>query len=262
MRFLIFIIGLSIYLISSVSGAIYDPGSLSQSCLQFRGAISDLFEEIDSKAASVSLNLSDPGTTSEEEHTLVASLVKGNPGVLSVSLISPEGKILLTYPEKVGSSDRKTNILAPGEDGNPYFIQSFPESQSGKTGENNSYVYRDLVWPVKMPTSTVNIVMNIDIEHIAKDAAADTGLPEELFIICMNGNGGVYWCSDHNELNSVPPDGVLTEFPTFRDVKELVLHSSSGRAEYDVWNSGGIVRNGAWSTIRFYNDVFKVFVAG
>ena len=78
----------------------------------------------------------------------------------------------------------------------------------------------------------------------------------------MDNDGNVLWCSDYDELNSVPPENVLTEFPTFREVKDLVRYAWTGRTVYDVWNSKGIVRTGAWSAALVYDQVFRVFVAG
>ena len=75
-------------------------------------------------------------------------------------------------------------------------------------------------------------------------------------------DGNVLWCSDYDELNSVPPENVLTEFPTFREVKDLVRYAWTGRTVYDVWNSKGVVRTGAWSAVQVYDQVYRVFVAG
>lgn len=82
-----------------------------------------------------------------------------------------------------------------------------------------------------------------------------SAIGSEFYSGLMDQNETILWSSDYYELISVPPDNVLTEFPTFRDAADLVQYSWTGKTVYDVWDSGGIVRTGAWSSVQIHNDV-------
>ena len=257
---LILISGLTVPLTADTLSGQGDYLSL---CLSFREAVVDTLTDIDEQAAALSLRLADPDIRDEDIRPLLESLIDANPSVDSVALVSPDGRISHISPNSYESlTGTEVSSRLPRDDQ----IRPYISNQSAytlPTGLNQTdNPGRDLVWPVRTIQGIGSLVIHIHDTNFGYMVAKKAGLNPDVFAVLMDNDGNVLWCSDYDELNSVPPENVLTEFPTFREVKDLVRYAWTGRTVYDVWNSTGIVRTGAWSAALVYDQVYRVFVAG
>ncbi|ABD41165.1 hypothetical protein Mhun_1430 [Methanospirillum hungatei JF-1] len=231
-------------------------------CLSFRQAILGSLIDIDEQAATILLKLANPGIRSDDITPLLSSITSDNPAIMFAALISSDGIISHI------SDDSYTSLIGthipydfPHDQRRPFiFNQSVYEIPFG-TGHITSSG-RDVIWLVRTGQGIEHLMIHLNDENFGEVAAKRAGLNPDVFAVLMDSDGNVLWCSDYDELNSVPPDNVLTEFPTFRDVKDLVRYTWTGRTVYDVWNSKGIVRTGVWSAVQVYDQVYRVFVAG
>lgn len=231
-------------------------------CLSFREAVVDTLTGIDEQAAALSLQLADPDIRDEDINPLLESLIDANPSVDSVALVSPDGRITHISSgsyESLNGTEVSSRLSC--DDQRPFI--SSQSAYTLPTGLNQTdYPGRDLVWPVRTKQGIGSLVIHIHDTNFGDMVAKKAGLNPDVFAVLMDLDGNVLWCSDYGELNSVPPENVLTEFPTFREVKDLVRYAWTGKTVYDVWNSKGIVRTGAWSAVQVYDQVYRVFVAG
>jgi len=255
MKYLIFFTIL-IFLFSGVVANLNDATALISEEIRFRQAILDSVYDIDENVASASLFLTESDIPNETALSLLEPLKKSHLAITFVALTSPEGAISQVSP---GSYMPLVGTHIPHaipDDGQKRpFISSNPEwSQTVPPGQ-------DLVWPVRTSSGIEYIVIHLNAEKLCADAAENANISPEFFSAVLDHDGEVLWSSDYDELMSVPPEGVLTEFPTFRDVKDLMRYAWTGRTVHDVWNSNGIVRTGVWSSVQVYNQVWGVFVA-
>lgn len=260
MRFLLIFIISCLIMGVTVTGDMSGNHSLSDTCLQLRDSISDSLQELDAQSSTVSLYLADPHITAEEEQELISSLYVPDSFIRSIALVGENGTIIRHYPDSSAFLDKRYSLIPM--DGQsikkPFVNRSF--LYAGDMNEDDLFFTQDIIMPVRMRNAEQYLVLSVDCKKIAEDAVKISDLSPDMFAVLMNNDGDILWCSDLNELNTIPPENVLTEFPTFREAKELARYSWSGRTVYDVWDKN-IVRSGVWSSIPVYNDAFKVFVA-
>jgi hypothetical protein len=260
MNILAFICVFFLLVVSVSAETRYDTNSLISDDIRFRQAVVDRLCDIDEHISMTSLNLTDSDITNLTIQSDIKSLVDSESLIRSALYISQNGEIMAAYPESVIMNNNSfyedlinNDIRTPQIVGNTSF-ELLP-------GDSIPFYGKIFIYPVRTTRGIEYMVLFLDTDNLCLQAAKDVGLSPELFSVVIDKDGTVLWCSDYDELNSIPPDDVLTEFPTFREVKELVLYAWSGRTIYDVWNEG-LVRNGAWSSVQFYNQVLKIFVAG
>jgi len=231
-------------------------------CIAFRDAVTESLTEIDNQAAYAALHLADPKTTDDTIMSLLSSLHAVNNAVDGAAFITPDGNIsqvsdssfAFLLGSHVPDDFFKDAPVIPFITHQSLFIRPSEQTMNITSG-------RDLIWPVRTDGEISHLAIHINSYNLGELSAKKAGLHPEIFSVLMDHNGDVLWCSDYREFHSVPPDNVLTEVPTFRDVQELVRYSWTGRTIYEVWNSHELFRTGAWSAFQMYNEVFRVFVA-
>ncbi|KAF5086302.1 hypothetical protein DSECCO2_59360 [anaerobic digester metagenome] len=259
MNILAFICVFFLLVVSVSAETRYDTNSLIFDDIRFRQAVVDRLCDIDEHISMTSLNLTDSDITNLTIQSYFISLVDSESLIRSALYVSQNGEILAAYPESVIMNNNSFSGEIFNHDiRTPRIVGNV--SLELYTGDTIPFYRNIFIYPVRTTRGVESLVVLLDTDNLCHQAAKDVGLSPELFSVVLDQEGTVLWCSDYDELNSIPPDDVLTEFPTFREVKALVLYAWSGRTSYDVWNQG-FVRNGAWSSVQFYNQILKIFVA-
>lgn len=82
--------------------------------------------------------------------------------------------------------------------------------------------------------------------------------------VVMQPDGTILYASAPMELNKIPPDNFMTEFPTFRDVKNSMKTEKEGHVSYELWRPDPTEpqgRNAYWSTIDMHGSEWRVMIA-
>jgi hypothetical protein len=259
--------GILVLILTGISGCMAEESSnssdLISSTLKIRDELSVQLNIIDNAAASVSLRLRDSESDEEAVRELLSDLCETNDAVVFSALVSPDGTIRHISPQSY-TPLLNTSLpypvpvdlyLQPALT-DPILYEMPPVlSQIIPSG-------RDLLWPVRLREGPAVLVIHLNDKNLVSDVIDDAGVLPEVFWVVMDAEGMIIGTSDMDEVLNVPPEDVLTEFPTFRDVKLLMLSVWSGYTSYDVWGTAGTVRTGSWSSVRFYNQVYRILLAG
>ncbi len=82
--------------------------------------------------------------------------------------------------------------------------------------------------------------------------------------LIMQGDGTVLYTSHPTELQKVPPENFMTEFPTFRDVKTAMMTEKEGQVTYELWRpdrDSPKARNANWNTVNLHGTEWRILVA-
>lgn len=82
--------------------------------------------------------------------------------------------------------------------------------------------------------------------------------------VVMQPDGTILYSSAPAEMAKIPPDNFMTEFPTFRDVKNAMKTEKEGHISYELWRADPTEphgRNGYWSTINLHGTEWRVLIA-
>ena len=82
--------------------------------------------------------------------------------------------------------------------------------------------------------------------------------------IVMQSDGTILYASDAEELDKIPPDNFVTEFPTFRDVKKAMMTGKEGHISYELWHADPTEPKGReayWNTIELHGTEWRVLIA-
>lgn len=82
--------------------------------------------------------------------------------------------------------------------------------------------------------------------------------------LVMQADGTILYATHPSELEHIPPEHILTEFPTFRDVKTEMQTQKSGHTIYEFWHSSPDeprAREAFWETISLHGTEWRVLIA-
>lgn len=82
--------------------------------------------------------------------------------------------------------------------------------------------------------------------------------------LVMQADGTILYATHPSELDHIPPEHILTEFPTFRDVKTAMLTQKSGHTIYEFWHGSPDeprAREAFWETISLHGTEWRVLIA-
>lgn len=82
--------------------------------------------------------------------------------------------------------------------------------------------------------------------------------------LIMQGDGTILYTSHPTELQKVPPENFMTEFPTFRDVKNAMITEKEGSITYELWRAdrdSPKARNAHWNTVNLHGTEWRILVA-
>jgi len=74
----------------------------------------------------------------------------------------------------------------------------------------------------------------------------------------------ILYMSDSSEEDKIPPDNYLTEYPTFRDVKNAMMNEKEGSISYELWRPDPTEPKGReayWNTINLNGAEWRVLIA-
>jgi len=80
----------------------------------------------------------------------------------------------------------------------------------------------------------------------------------------MQPDGKVLYMSDTSEMDKIPPDNFLTEYPTFRDIKKAMMSEKEGHISYELWRPDPTEPKGReayWNTINQHGNDWRVLIA-
>nr|WP_319540341.1 hypothetical protein [uncultured Methanospirillum sp.] len=80
----------------------------------------------------------------------------------------------------------------------------------------------------------------------------------------MQPDGKILYVSDSSEEDKIPPDNYLTEYPTFRDVKNAMMKEKEGSISYELWRPDPTEPKGReayWNTINLNGAEWRVLIA-
>lgn len=82
--------------------------------------------------------------------------------------------------------------------------------------------------------------------------------------LIMQTDGTILYTTHPVELDHIPPEHILTEFPTFRDVKTAMLTQKTGHLIYEFWHGSPDeprARDAYWETISLHGTEWRVLIA-
>ncbi|PWR74691.1 hypothetical protein [Methanospirillum lacunae] len=80
----------------------------------------------------------------------------------------------------------------------------------------------------------------------------------------MQPDGTILYISDSSEMDKIPPDNYVTEYPSFRDVKNAMIKEKEGHISYELWRPDPTEPKGReayWDTIYQNGAEWRVLVA-
>lgn len=82
--------------------------------------------------------------------------------------------------------------------------------------------------------------------------------------LVMQVDGTILYATSPEELTKIPPENMLTEVPTFRDVKTAMMTEKSGHMIYEYWHgdqNDPKAREAYWETVNLHGTEWRVLVA-
>lgn len=83
--------------------------------------------------------------------------------------------------------------------------------------------------------------------------------------VVMQPDGTILYAILPDELKNTPPENFLTEYPTFRDVKNAMMTSAEGKMGYELWrienSAEPVAREASWSTVNIHGNEWRVMIA-
>ena len=82
--------------------------------------------------------------------------------------------------------------------------------------------------------------------------------------LVMQDDGTILYASSPMELTKIPPENILTEAPTYRDVKNAMMTEKSGHMIYEFWHgdqNDPRAREAYWNTVSLHGTEWRVLVA-
>lgn len=84
-----------------------------------------------------------------------------------------------------------------------------------------------------------------------------------LLCLIINSEGRIIYTSHPSECSKIPPDNVVTEVPTFREVIPRMIHMKTGSMFYDVWHAEKREpksRRAFWDTTMVHGTELRVMI--
>lgn len=77
-------------------------------------------------------------------------------------------------------------------------------------------------------------------------------------------DGKILYISDSSEMEKIPPDNYVTEYPSFRDVKNTMMKEKEGHISYELWRPDPTEPKGReayWETIYQNGAEWRILIA-
>ncbi|HWQ64294.1 MAG TPA: hypothetical protein VN429_07740 [Methanospirillum sp.] len=223
-------------------------------------SLSNALDEVDSNISDTAGVFSGETLKTASAEKIVAKNRMNIPGWAGVVLMA--GNTTLTTLNESYASPDKIEIIKrdPSVLNAIAILKPRTGNANPRAGDNMILVTRPAVVDEQNGAAIAVLLSSPFCKAVIDPQIKDT----DAIAMVMQPDGTILYISDSSEMDKIPPDNYVTEYPSFRDVKKAMIKEKEGHISYELWRPDPTEPKGReayWNTIYQNGAEWRVLIA-